>query len=145
MKIAELAALTGVAERQVRYLIAEGFIPAPHGGRAHADYGDDHVKAIGRYTRLRDLGFRHAHTGAAARSVRLPGRAGRGRLRLGPARCGPGGHDQPAVFVCPPGRFLVCLGFDFIAGRVLIYCASLKSPFFFIKRLFGLIKVLDVI
>jgi len=57
MKIGELAALTGVAERQVRYLIAEGFIPAPHGGRANADYGDEHVAAIGRYTRLRDLGF----------------------------------------------------------------------------------------
>src|SRR5439155_23523222 len=57
MKIGELAALTGVAERQVRYLIAEGFIPAPRGGRANADYGDEHVEAIGRYTRLRDLGF----------------------------------------------------------------------------------------
>jgi MerR family transcriptional regulator, copper efflux regulator len=57
MKIGELAALSGVAERQVRYLIAEGFIPAPHGGRANAEYGDEHVKAIGRYTRLRDLGF----------------------------------------------------------------------------------------
>lgn len=57
MKIGDLAALTGVAERQVRYLIAEGFIPAPHGGRANADYGDEHVKAIGRYSRLRDLGF----------------------------------------------------------------------------------------
>ena len=48
MKIGELAALTGVAERQVRYLIAEGFIPAPRGGRANADYGDEHVEAIGR-------------------------------------------------------------------------------------------------
>src|SRR6266849_1015049 len=57
MKIGELAALTGVAERQVRYLIAEGFIPAPRGGRANADYGDEHVEAIGRYARLRDLGF----------------------------------------------------------------------------------------
>src|SRR5262245_49002452 len=57
MRIGELAALTGVAERQVRYLIAEGFIPAPRGGRANADYGDEHVAAIGRYTRLRDLGF----------------------------------------------------------------------------------------
>jgi MerR family transcriptional regulator, copper efflux regulator len=57
MKIGELAALTRVAERQVRYLIAEGFIPAPRGGRANADYGDEHVEAIERYTRLRDLGF----------------------------------------------------------------------------------------
>jgi MerR family transcriptional regulator, copper efflux regulator len=57
MKIGELAALTGVAERQVRYLIAEGFVPAPRGGRANADYGDEHVEAVGRYTRLRELGF----------------------------------------------------------------------------------------
>jgi MerR family transcriptional regulator, copper efflux regulator len=57
MKIGELAALTGVAERQIRFLIAEDFIPAPRGGRANADYADEHVEAIGRYTRLRDLGF----------------------------------------------------------------------------------------
>jgi MerR family transcriptional regulator, copper efflux regulator len=57
MHIRELTAHTGVAERQVRYLIAEGFIPPPRGGRAHADYGEDHVAAIDRYARLRDLGF----------------------------------------------------------------------------------------
>ena len=57
MKIGELAALTGVAERQIRFLIAESFIPAPRGGRTNADYSDEHVEAIGRYTRLRDLGF----------------------------------------------------------------------------------------
>ncbi len=57
MHIRELIAGTGIAERQVRYLIAEGFIPPPRGGRANADYGDDHVAAIVRYTRLRDLGF----------------------------------------------------------------------------------------
>src|SRR5438128_5547896 len=57
MHIRELTARTGIAERQVRYLIAEGFIPPPRGGRAYADYGDDHVAAIDRYTRLRDLGF----------------------------------------------------------------------------------------
>ena len=57
MKIQELTARTGVAERQIRYLIAEGFIPSPRGGRAHATYGDDHVAAIRRYNRLRELGF----------------------------------------------------------------------------------------
>jgi MerR family copper efflux transcriptional regulator len=57
MRIGELTKKSGVAERQVRYLIAEGFIPPPRGGRANADYGDDHVTAIRRYTRLRDLGF----------------------------------------------------------------------------------------
>ena len=57
MHIRDLTARTGIAERQVRYLIAEGFIPPPRGGRATADYGDDHVAAIERYMRLRDLGF----------------------------------------------------------------------------------------
>jgi DNA-binding transcriptional MerR regulator len=57
MKLRELSKITGVAERQVRYLISEDFVPPPRGGRANADYGDDHVEAIRRYTRLRDLGF----------------------------------------------------------------------------------------
>jgi DNA-binding transcriptional MerR regulator len=57
MHIRELTARTGIAERQVRYLIAEGFIPPPRGGRANADYGEDHVAAIDKYMRLRDLGF----------------------------------------------------------------------------------------
>ena len=57
MNIRELAAQTGVAERQIRYLIAEGFMPGPRGGRSNADYGDDHAAAIRRYTRLRDVGF----------------------------------------------------------------------------------------
>jgi MerR family transcriptional regulator, copper efflux regulator len=57
VNIRELAAQTGVAERQIRYLIAEGFMPGPRGGRSNADYGDDHAAAIRRYTRLRDVGF----------------------------------------------------------------------------------------
>ncbi len=57
MNIRELAALTDVAERQIRFLIAEGFVPAPRGGRANADYGDDHASAIRRYMQLRNLGF----------------------------------------------------------------------------------------
>ena len=57
MNIRELTRRAGVPERQVRYLIAEGFMPSPRGGRARAEYGDDHVAAIGRYMRLRSLGF----------------------------------------------------------------------------------------
>jgi MerR family copper efflux transcriptional regulator len=57
VNIRDLIRLTAIPERQVRYLIAEGFLPAPRGGRANADYGEDHVAAIRRYTRLRDLGF----------------------------------------------------------------------------------------
>lgn len=57
MKIRDLIDLTGVTERQLRFLIAEGFVPPPRGGRATADYGDDHVQAVRRYTKLRDHGF----------------------------------------------------------------------------------------
>jgi DNA-binding transcriptional MerR regulator len=57
MNMRELTRAARVTERQVRYLVAEGFIPAPRGGRSTAEYGDDHVAAIGRYNRLRELGF----------------------------------------------------------------------------------------
>jgi DNA-binding transcriptional MerR regulator len=57
MNMRELTARTRIPERQVRYLIAEGFIPSPRGGRTYAEYGEDHVAAIERYTRLRELGF----------------------------------------------------------------------------------------
>jgi len=57
MRIRELVARTGITERQLRYLIAEGFVPRPYGGRATAEYGEEHVEAIRRYLRLRELGF----------------------------------------------------------------------------------------
>ena len=46
-----------VQPRFVRYLIAEGVIPPPSGGRTNADYGDEHLKGIHNYLRLRDLKF----------------------------------------------------------------------------------------
>ncbi len=57
MRLKELIERTGVPERQVRYLISEGFVPPPTGGRANADYGQDHVEAVTRYARLKELGF----------------------------------------------------------------------------------------
>ena len=57
MKLRELAKLTGEPERQIRYMIAEGFVPPPTGGRANADYGDEHVEAIHRYAILRQQGL----------------------------------------------------------------------------------------
>lgn len=57
MRLKDLTKRTGMAERQIRYLISEGFVPAPRGGRAHADYGEDHVEAVTRYARLKELGF----------------------------------------------------------------------------------------
>jgi DNA-binding transcriptional MerR regulator len=46
-----------VKPRLVRFLITEGIIDPPRGGRANADYGEDHVEGIRRYLRLRDWGF----------------------------------------------------------------------------------------
>lgn len=96
MNIRALAAATGVAERQIRYLIAEGFIPSPRGGRATAEYGPDHVAAIARYQRLRELGFPPAairvllDSGQGAPFPVAPGIT----LVVDPARLG--GGDDPA-------------------------------------------------
>ena len=57
MKLPELSEYVGLAPRQIRYLIASDFIPPPSGGRAHAYYGKEHVEAIERYKRLKQLGF----------------------------------------------------------------------------------------
>lgn len=57
LKFDDLVNATGTTPRQIRYLIAEGFVPPPTGGRTHASYSDAHVTAIRRYDRLRSLGF----------------------------------------------------------------------------------------
>ncbi len=57
MTMRELTQITGYTARQVRYLIAEGFVPPPTGGRANAVYGETHVAAIERYQHLRAAGF----------------------------------------------------------------------------------------
>jgi DNA-binding transcriptional MerR regulator len=57
LKLDDLVGATGATPRHIRYLIAEGFMPPPTGGRTHATYSNVHVTAIGRYERLRSLGF----------------------------------------------------------------------------------------
>ena len=57
MNIHDLTSMTGLPARQVRYLVSEGFMPSPTGGRSNAQYGDAHLQAIRRYLRLKDLGF----------------------------------------------------------------------------------------
>ena len=57
LKFDALVRETGVAARQIRYLISEGFVPPPFGGRTYASYGEIHLLAIRRYGRLRELGF----------------------------------------------------------------------------------------
>jgi MerR family transcriptional regulator, copper efflux regulator len=66
-----------VTARFVRFLIAEGVIPAPQGGRANANYGEDHVRGIDRYLRLRDHGLSASRTkqivaGSALSEISVP-------------------------------------------------------------------------
>lgn len=57
MKLDQLATITDATVRQIRFLIAEGFVPSPDGGRTYASYDDKHVRAIRRFQRLKALGF----------------------------------------------------------------------------------------
>ncbi|MBB6124899.1 helix-turn-helix domain-containing protein [Sphingobium subterraneum] len=57
LKLDDLVGATGATPRHIRYLIAEGFMPPPMGGRTYATYSAVHVTAIRRYERLRSLGF----------------------------------------------------------------------------------------
>lgn len=57
LKFDDLVRVSGTTPRQIRYLIAEGFVPPPTGGRTYATYSDVHVTAIRRYDRLRRLCF----------------------------------------------------------------------------------------
>lgn len=57
LKFDDLVRTTGTTPRQIRYLISQGFVPPPTGGRTYAAYSGAHVAAIRRYDRLRSLGF----------------------------------------------------------------------------------------
>lgn len=54
MDIHTFTALVNETPRQIRFLIAEGFMPPPTGGRARARYGAEHVEAVRRYRWLRE-------------------------------------------------------------------------------------------
>jgi len=54
MDIHDFTALVGETPRQIRFLVAEGFIPSPTGGRARAQYGAEHAEAVRRYRWLRE-------------------------------------------------------------------------------------------
>nr|WP_198370634.1 MerR family transcriptional regulator [Roseomonas rosulenta] len=54
MDIHAFTALVGETPRQIRFLISEGFMPPPTGGRARAQYGIEHVEAVRRYRWLRE-------------------------------------------------------------------------------------------
>jgi DNA-binding transcriptional MerR regulator len=53
MNINELVEAVGETPRQIRYLIAEGFVPNPEGSRARPNYQAVHLDAVRRYQRLR--------------------------------------------------------------------------------------------
>ena len=66
----EAAGRDQVTPRFVRFLIAEGVLDPPTGGRAHADYGEAHLRGILTYLRLRNLGFSLAQVRDIVRSAR---------------------------------------------------------------------------
>jgi DNA-binding transcriptional MerR regulator len=73
MKLNELIEAAGhdkVTPRFVRFLISEGIIDPPSGGRAHASYDEAHLRGILNYVRLRDRGFSLTQVKEIVRSER---------------------------------------------------------------------------
>jgi DNA-binding transcriptional MerR regulator len=59
MTLAELADALGVAPRQIRFLIAEGILPAAQKtGRSADAYGDEHLARAQRYLALHRMGMK---------------------------------------------------------------------------------------
>ena len=59
MTIAELAEATNVPPRQIRFMIAEGFVPPATGtGRGADVYGEEHLAKVRRYMTLHGLGMK---------------------------------------------------------------------------------------
>ncbi len=56
--MSEFCERTGLTPREVRFLIAEGFMPSPDGGRAHATYGAAHLEAVAFYKDARRKGLK---------------------------------------------------------------------------------------
>ncbi len=98
MKFDELVNVTGTTPRQIRYLIAEGFVPPPTGGKTYATYGQPHITAISRYEKLRSLGFPPAAIRLlldAREGIPVPVAAGV-TLVIAPELIGAGG-DVPSI------------------------------------------------
>lgn len=57
MNIRELEKLTGQPARNIRFLIAEGIVPEPHGKARWASYGQEHVDALAFYAELKSQGI----------------------------------------------------------------------------------------
>src|SRR5918993_2770970 len=95
----DIAKLTGVSIRHVRRLVAERFVPRPRGSRCVPEWGEDHIRAVQRYQRLRNAGFPPAairvilkgHEGASFPVV--PGVS----LLIAPELIGKGADVRPVV------------------------------------------------
>ena len=101
MKLSDLSAETGVPERLVRFLIAEGIVPPPEGGRRFARYDERHLRAVRRYldSRRRDstlAAIRSLATGEAKEFVSIPIQEGV-ELRLHPRLFASGEDSRPIL------------------------------------------------
>lgn len=81
LSIHELASLTGLSTRTVRYYIAEGLVDRPHGQRRGAWYGSQHLQQLLRVRRWTDDGLsleriRELQAGAPEDTTPHPVRAG---------------------------------------------------------------------
>lgn len=57
MNLRELAEASGTPERNIRFLISQGIVPAPDGSRKFASYGDEHVRALAVYSEAKAEGL----------------------------------------------------------------------------------------
>jgi DNA-binding transcriptional MerR regulator len=72
MNMKELLEAAGggqVTARFVRFLVSEGVIPPPTGGRAHATYDERHLHGVVNYGRLRRLGLSPAQVKSVLRAA----------------------------------------------------------------------------
>ncbi len=83
MKVSELAERTGLALRQIRYLISEELVPHAGGSRTSPVYDERHVAAIERYKELSEAGYRPGKIRALLRVEELVARGGPIRLAEG--------------------------------------------------------------
>jgi DNA-binding transcriptional MerR regulator len=95
VRIEELAQRTGLAARQVRYLISEELVPPAGGTRTNPSYDERHVIAIDRYKTLRDHGYKPAKIRALLRIEDLVAQGGPIPLAPGVHLIVDGTHFRP--------------------------------------------------
>lgn len=76
LSIHELAARSGVPGRRIRYYIAEGLLPPPHGRGRAAHYGPEHLE---RLVEIQTLRSQHLGLDEIRQRLQRPGVATQGR------------------------------------------------------------------